>query len=240
MVVNLVEAGLSSYFSPDGAQALRRVFETVNAESCPTSFNFHMHTVCSDGRLQPEGLMEQAIAIGLEGLAITDHHSVAGYQRAYRWLEEYYREAQQGRQRSVTIPQLWTGVEVTSRLLDTEVHILGYAFDLTNPSMQPYLQHHSPRPMDAAADRVIASIHAAGGLAVLAHPVRYRRSPEDLIAAAALLGIDGIETYYAYDNPNPWRTSPRQTEQVQRLGSIHGLLNTCGTDTHGLSILQRL
>lgn len=240
MVVNLVEAGLASSFSPGTVQTLRQVFATVDAESCPTSFNFHMHTVCSDGRLQPEGLMEQAIAIGLEGLAITDHHSIAGYQRAYRWLEEYYRIAQQGHQQPVSIPQLWTGVEVTSRLLDTEVHILGYAFDLTSSSMQPYLQHRSPHYMDATADRVIASIHAAGGLAVLAHPVRYRRSPEDLIAAATLLGIDGIETYYAYDNPNPWRSSPRQTEQVKRLGSIHGLLHTCGTDTHGLSLLQRL
>lgn len=240
MVVNLAEASLSSSFSPSNVEALRQVFETVDAESCPTSFNFHMHTVCSDGRLQPEGLMEQAIAIGLEGLAITDHHSIKGYQRAYRWLEEYYREAQQCREQSVSIPRLWTGVEITSRLLDTEVHILGYAFDLNSSYMQPYLQHHSPHYTDAAADRVIASIHTAGGLAVLAHPVRYRRSPEDLIAAAALLGIDGIETYYAYDNPNPWRTSPRQTEQVKRLGSTHGLLNTCGTDTHGLSLLQRL
>jgi len=80
----------------------------------------------------------------------------------------------------------------------------------------------------------------AGGLAVLAHPVRYRRSPEDLIAAAATLGINGVETYYAYDNPSPWRTSPRQTDQVQRLSSTHGLLNTCGSDTHGLSLLQRV
>ncbi|GAB4345929.1 MAG: PHP domain-containing protein [Leptolyngbyaceae cyanobacterium] len=240
MVVNLVEAGLSSHFSPSNVQALRQVFETVDAESCPTSFNFHMHTVCSDGRLQPEGLMEQAIALGLEGLAITDHHSVQGYQRAYRWLEEYYWDAQQRHQPSVLVPRLWTGVEVTARLLDTEVHILGYAFDLTSSAMQPYLQHHAPHYTDAAADRVIASIHAAGGLAVLAHPVRYRRSPEDLIAAAALLGIDGVETYYAYDNPIPWRTSPRQTERVQRLSSTHGLLNTCGTDTHGLSLLQRL
>ncbi|MBD2021745.1 PHP domain-containing protein, partial [Leptolyngbya sp. FACHB-36] len=58
--------------------ALRRVFETIDARSCPTSFNFHMHTLRSDGRLQPEALVQQAISIGLTGLAITDHHTVEG------------------------------------------------------------------------------------------------------------------------------------------------------------------
>lgn len=234
MAVDLVPVAASKPASRD-VTALRRVFETIHAESCPTSFNFHMHTVCSDGRLHPEMLMQQAIAIGLQGLAITDHHTVDGYQLAQRWLDE---------RRSGTpdapLPHLWVGVEVTSKLLDTEVHILGYGFDPDSTSMQPYLQHQAPESDAAQADRVIDSIHAAGGLAILAHPVRYRRSPEDLIAAAVYCSIDGVETYYAYDNPAPWRTSPKQTQRVQALSSAYGLLNTCGTDTHGPSLLQRL
>lgn len=70
-------------------QRLQQVFQTINAESCPRCFNFHMHTVHSDGRLQPEALIEQAIAIGLQGLAITDHHTVSGYKAAYQWLESW-------------------------------------------------------------------------------------------------------------------------------------------------------
>ncbi len=236
-VVNLVEESVSSKPTAQDSLALRGVFETIQAESCPTSFNFHMHTVCSDGQLQPERLMEQAITIGLQGFAVTDHHTVDGYQRAQRWLNAY---TQANPDQVGNLPHLWTGIEVTSRLLETEVHILGYAFDLTHPAMEPYLQKHAPQDAMASAAQVIASVQMAGGLAVLAHPCRYRRSPEDLIAAAATLGINGVETYYAYDNPSPWRTSPRQTEQVQRLSSTHGLLNTCGSDTHGLSLLQRL
>jgi predicted metal-dependent phosphoesterase TrpH len=239
MAVNLVEASVSSPSSPQDALALKRVFETIHAESCPRFFNFHMHTLCSDGQLLPETLMEQAIAIGLQGIAITDHHTTDGYQRAQRWLDGYRQDAAWYR-RPVPYLHLWTGVEVTSRLLEIEVHILGYAFDPQSSFMQPYLQHRSPQGSEALAAQVVASIHAAGGMAVLAHPARYRRSPEDLIAAAAHIGIDGVETYYAYDNPNPWRTSPRQTEQVQRLSSTYGLLNTCGTDTHGSNLLQRL
>jgi predicted metal-dependent phosphoesterase TrpH len=213
--------------------ALRHVFENISAVSCPLSFNFHMHTVCSDGRLQPEALVQQAIAIGLKGFAITDHHSVDGYRVAQRWLDE-----QSDRH---SLPHLWTGVEVTSQLLGTEVHILGYGFAPHHASMVPYLLGHAPiDPEDYSAGSVIDSIHAAGGLVVLAHPVRYRRSPEELIAAAAQLGIDGVETFYAYDNPDPWRASPKQTQRVTSLSRAYSLLNTCGTDTHGTSLLQRL
>ena len=214
--------------------ALKHVFKRIHADSCPTSFNFHMHTVNSDGQLQPEALMQQAIAIGLQGFAITDHHSVNGYRLAQRWLDGQHSNP------GCLLPHLWVGVEVTSRLLDTEVHILGYAFDPESPAMQCYLQRQAPQGEDADAERVVSAIHQAGGLAVLAHPVRYKRSPEDLIPQASLFGIDGVETYYAYNNPHPWQTSSEQTKRVQRLSAAFGLLNTCGTDTHGLSLLQRL
>ncbi|XGV95345.1 MAG: PHP domain-containing protein [Leptolyngbya sp. BL-A-14] len=235
MAVELAPASNPLIPDTQDVVALRRVFEQIHADSCPTAFNFHMHTVNSDGQLQPERLMQQAIAIGLQGFAITDHHSVNGYRIAHLWLEEQRFE---GHDRP--LPHLWTGVEVTSVLLETEVHILGYAFDPENPAMQPYLQHHAPKSINANAEQVIAAIHQAGGLAVLAHPVRYKRPPEDLIPQAAQFGIDGVETFYAYNNPNPWQTSPEQTRRVQRLSAAFNLLNTCGTDTHGLSLLQRL
>ena len=61
-----------------------------------------------------------------------------------------------------------------------------------------YLQGSRPKGERALAGQVIASIQQAGGLAVLAHPERYRRSATELIPAAAKLNIDGVETYYAY------------------------------------------
>ena len=74
---------------------------------------------------------------------------------------------------------------------------------------------------------------------MLAHPVRYRQPPELLIPAAEMLGFDGIEVYYAYDRPDVWRPSPDQLERVLTLCEGRDLLHTCGTDTHGLSILRR-
>ncbi|MFM7440439.1 MAG: PHP domain-containing protein, partial [Snowella sp.] len=63
-------------------QALIEVWETLEPRSCPYHYNFHLHTLFSDGRLTPDALIEQAVSIGLKGLAITDHHSVKGYYRA--------------------------------------------------------------------------------------------------------------------------------------------------------------
>jgi predicted metal-dependent phosphoesterase TrpH len=212
---------------------LRNVWKAIDAASCPRSYNFHLHTIASDGKLTPVDLIQQAIAIGLKGLAITDHHSIEGFQKAASYL------ANLGLERK-NLPQLWTGTEITSQLLSVEVHILGYGFAPEHPAISSYLQGNRPLEKAAQAEQVIKSIHQAGGLAVLAHPERYRHSASKLIPAAAELNIDGVETYYAYNNPQVWQPSPEKTELVQALAAKHHLYSTCGTDTHGLNILQRL
>lgn len=215
--------------------SLREVFQSLGPDSCPFHYNFHFHTTHSDGRLSPNDVLEQAIAIGLRGLAVSDHHSVGGY-----WALKRLLAARQASQPQTRLPRLWSGVEITATLLEGTVHILGYAFDAMAPCLAPYLTGQEPTGDSQSAARVIEAIHQAGGLAVLAHPMRYRQSVQDLIPAAVELGIDGVETYYAYGNPMPWQTSPEQTAQVKQLSDRFGLLNTCGTDTHGPNLLQRL
>lgn len=214
---------------------LKSVWETINYASCPRLYNFHMHTVASDGKLTPLELVQQAIAIGLNGFAITDHHSVNSYKEAATYLSGL-----KSLDSTANLPYLWTGVEITSQLSGVEVHILGYGFDPEHPSLELYLQGDKPVGQDAFAETVINSIQQAGGLAVLAHPERYHRSAKQLIPLAAELGIDGVETYYCYNNPQVWRPSPRKTKTVLTLAEKYGLFSTCGTDTHGLNLLQRI
>ncbi|KPQ40044.1 MAG: putative metal-dependent phosphoesterases (PHP family) [Phormidium sp. OSCR] len=228
---------LATYDRP-AAQDTRRlckVFSTLNAESCPRHYNFHMHSVYSDGRLRPEAIMEQAVTIGLKGLAITDHHSADGYRQAQRWLDDWRCSLP-----DAPIPHLWTGVEINADLIGTEVHILGYGYNPGHKAIQPYLQGEKVEGRAFGAKRVIRAIQEAGGVAVLAHPARYRKSANQLIPAAAELGIDGAEAYYSYNNPDPWRPSPRETADVKQLNAEYGLFDTCGTDTHGLSLLRRM
>ncbi|MGF1601703.1 MAG: PHP domain-containing protein [Thermosynechococcaceae cyanobacterium] len=214
------------------ASSLMEVFQSIEADSCPSRYNFHLHTHCSDGQLQPEELMEQAVAVGLEDLAITDHHSIEGYKVAQHWLAAQPTEQK--------LPTLWIGAEITALLAQTDVHILAYDFDADAPALQTYLQGHRIEEDHISDARcVIDAIHAAQGLAVLAHPARYKRSPETLVAAAADLGIDGLETYYCYKSSDPWRPSPGSTDLMQQLTERYRLLRTCGTDTHGVDICQR-
>ena len=194
-----------------------------------------MHTVNSDGKLKPNQIMEQAIAINLHGLAITDHHSVAGYEAAKIWLEDW-----KWNHPTASLPKLWSGVEINANLLDVEVHILGYAFNTEHIRIKPYIQRKIVTGEIYQASNVISAIQAAGGVAVLAHPARYKRSHFDLIRAAAKLGINGVETFYAYNNPTPWKPSLQQSRQIGELASEYNLLSSCGTDTHGLSLLKRL
>ncbi|ACK71307.1 PHP domain protein [Gloeothece citriformis PCC 7424] len=214
---------------------LREVWANINLNSCPYHYNFHMHTTCSDGKLSPVALIEQAVKIGLKGMAITDHHSTQGYKIAQEWLEELRL-----RQPLTLLPHLWTGIEVTSNLVGTEVHILGYGFNPQHSALTPYLQGTSPQGENAHAKRVIDALHQAGGLVILAHPSRYSRPAEDLVPLAAELGVDGIEAFYAYGNPKPWQPSSKQTEKALQLSEKYGLFTTCGTDTHGSNLLHRI
>lgn len=215
---------------------LRKIFASVDAISCPYRLNFHLHTMYSDGKMQPVDLIQQAIALRVSDLAITDHHAIAGYYIAKKYLEQSISQSNDPN----SFPTLWSGIEVNASLIFTEVHILGYGFDPQHEAMHPYLQGKTTAGLDYQAISVIKAMHLAGGLAVLAHPARYRRSPEDLIPAAAALGIDGIETYYGYDNSDPWKPSPRQTEEIRHLAEFYGLMHTCGTDSHGFKISKRL
>lgn len=85
------------------------------------------------------------------------------------------------------------------------------------------------RPVDVA--EVIATAHAEGGVAVLAHPGRSKGiyaipASEADIAAMVAAGLDGIEVFYPTH-------SPEQRLFYADLAQRYGLLITGGSDSHG-------
>lgn len=85
-----------------------------------------------------------------------------------------------------------------------------------------------PRELPTA-DKAIDAIHAAGGVAVLAHPVHLALTPVDLehtLARFADLGLDGLETYHPDHEPG-------DTKQLTALAQQFDLLTTGGSDYHG-------
>ena len=214
------------------AHPLRPVLEQVHAGSCPGTLNFHCHTIHSDGSLRPEQLGRQALHLGLEHLAVTDHHSTAAFAALQRWFAEQ-------KQRGESVPVFWSGVEISCLLESCLVHVLALGFEPEHPSLEPYMQGQAPVGDSLRAAEVVQRIHDAGGLALLAHPGRYRLSFQRLIPAAAALGFDGAEAYYDYAMQPRWQPTPVVCDAIARLLDDHALLRSCGTDTHGLELSGR-
>jgi predicted metal-dependent phosphoesterase TrpH len=78
--------------------------------------DLHLHTTCSDGSLPPSEVLALAHKAGVTALAITDHDIVEGIPEATTAGEQLGIEV---------IP----GIEISSRLEDAEIHILGYFLD---------------------------------------------------------------------------------------------------------------
>ena len=211
---------------------LQQVLGGVTAASCPQYCNFHCHTVCSDGSLTPGQLAHQAAELGLSHLAITDHHSDQAYTTAASTLQTLRGQGE-------TAPTLWRGAEISAILDHCLVHVLALGFQPEASSLQPYLQGQAVAGPALDAGAVVAAIHTAGGLAVLAHPARYRLAFPVLVQGASRLGFDGVETWYDYEMLPQWRPSPFVCEQVDSLRTELGLLATCGTDTHGYCLSGR-
>lgn len=99
------------------------------------------------------------------------------------------------------------------------------AFDVWLAAGRPaYVER--PRLTVAEAAR---TIHAAGGVAVLAHPLSLSLPPRELARAVAELaaaGLDGLEALYG-------RYGPHERRLLAELAATHDLVATGGSDYHG-------
>ena len=86
--------------------------------------DLHLHTFFSDGTFTPEELVERASKLGFSAIALTDHDTVEGCERAAVACAAAQME-------------FISGTELTAEHDDTEVHILAYFVDTQN---QPLLK----------------------------------------------------------------------------------------------------
>lgn len=89
--------------------------------------DLHTHTNCSDGSIPPLKLLHLAKQADLQGLSITDHDTIDAY------TPEVIAEAKQ-----LEIALL-TGIEISSEMEDSSVHILGYGYDLEDKGLKEFL-----------------------------------------------------------------------------------------------------
>lgn len=109
------------------------------------SADLHMHTNLSrdtrGGGLEPEEVVNFASEIGINLVAITDHHDISGAERAKEYAIRYEKAA-----------EIVTGVEITT----DEGHLLGL-----------YVRESIER---TNLEGAIYEIHRQGGLVIVPHP----------------------------------------------------------------------
>ena len=131
------------------------------------SVELHCHSALShDGRDPVDMLLEQAAAIGLDAIAVTDHDEIAASIDAANVAEQYGL---------VGI----VGMEVTS----AAGHILALGIEEAVPSGLSY-------------DETLERIHEQGGIAVVPHPFQSsRHGVAAHISDDQLASADAIEVY---------------------------------------------
>ena len=71
-------------------------------------YDFHTHTVFSDGGMIPAGLMQRAMVRGCLGLAITDHVDSSNLEWAFENLLKFVEElGQEWQPDTRLIPKRW-------------------------------------------------------------------------------------------------------------------------------------
>ena len=89
--------------------------------------DLHIHSTFSDGSDSPEQIVALAVEKELGCIALTDHDIIAGIEKA--------RKAAQGKDVEVL-----SGVELSTDLAGTDIHILGYCFDIHNAVLNERLK----------------------------------------------------------------------------------------------------
>ena len=117
--------------------------------------DLHCHTTASDGALTPTQLVERAARLALRVIAVTDHDSTEGVAEAL---------AAGARCGIEVIP----GVEINTDAPGTEVHMLGYFVDHTDPVLCRELAR-------LRNGRVGRAKRMAEKLAAMGAPIRFER-----------------------------------------------------------------
>lgn len=117
-------------------------------ESIKKYVDLHIHTTFSDGSCTLQQIMAFAQARGLKAISITDHDCTDAYPLAMEMGEDMDIEV---------IP----GVELSSEIQGTDIHILGYFIDYNNPDFIKKLDEMK-KARFARAQKIVANLNKQG------------------------------------------------------------------------------
>ena len=205
-------------------EELKKIFLSFKKEDFLEKIDLHIHTNESDGDFSPKEIIEYAQKNNLKYFSITDHNCIKAYENEF----------------VINNPNIITGIEFDCYFKGNLIHILGYGIDINNEELKSILaknkdeaNHNFCRIFHLRNTKeVIAKIHNAGGLAILAHPCCYPAlSLNNLIKDLINIGIDGVEAYYKYGRLRKYFKFHNE-KKVEQIADKYGLIKTGGTDKH--------
>ena len=158
--------------------------------------DLHIHTSYSDGAFSPEKIVDTAIDVGLDAIAITDHDNVLSHKIALDYAKD----------KSLKI---LPGVEINTIYKGYEVHILGYFMDLEDSDFQKLIKTQQQARVKQTKE-IITLLAKRAGIKITLDSIVSQVAPGGSIGrphiAKAITNAGGtsssIEAYNKYINDN--------------------------------------
>lgn len=151
--------------------------------------DLHLHTFHSDGIYSPKEIVDKACDLGINIISIVDHDSINGLPEAIEY----------GQQKGI---EVIPGVEISTDIHNSEVHLLGYFIDYTDREFNKYLTFFREERFHRAK-RIIRKLQNLGfniGMEDVLKHAKFSALGRPHIALA-LIELGFVETYYdAFDN----------------------------------------
>ncbi|MBE5867849.1 MAG: Cof-type HAD-IIB family hydrolase [Lachnospiraceae bacterium] len=100
--------------------------------------DLHVHSNKSDGTFSPSALVDYAMEKGLSAFALTDHDTVEGLDEALERARELRETVNPNS--NTKIPEVISGIELSTEYEGQDIHILGLSIDHKNPEFKARLQ----------------------------------------------------------------------------------------------------
>lgn len=110
--------------------------------------DLHIHTTFSDGLVDPGLLVKKVLKSRLAAFAITDHDTIDGLKETARLLPK-------------SGPELINGLELSTEHKGSDLHILGYMFDIDNLRLNEVL-YDLQKKRDGRARKIVAKLKQMG------------------------------------------------------------------------------
>lgn len=204
--------------------------------------DLHLHTNASDGELSPAELVRYASKKRLKAIAVTDHDTVNGVEKAVNEGKKCGLEV---------IP----GVEVTCHHNSIEFHLVGLFIDYKDKELKKTLEKLSDSRVDYIKkilknlnrelkknivvqkyyfpiEKAISAVKKAGGVAILAHPTLVLKNIYPTAKYLKRKKLDGMECIYTC-------VSEKNKKYLIKMAKKLKLAVSGGSDWHGPSDTYR-